>query len=589
MRTDMENVQTIIYQKKYQEALKEQLDDVLDKLNSNQFDTIDEYLHVCYENGYIGTMYDLQHQGIPLAVPMNQKNIVKAIQVDTKLSSNHYKSNPLKGRLAEDVDRMKTSIRAELSRGIANGSSWNDVAVNVAKGMNNPIDKAYKDAIRIARTEGHRVQQSATLEAQKVAKDKGADVLKQWDSTMDSKTRPTHQRLDGQIREIEEPFEIDGKQAMFAGDFGIPSEDINCRCIITQRARWALDEEELDTLKERAEFFGLDKSEDFEDFKQKYLRVADEEDIQGKLLGYESEVERLTKEYKKATLEAMMDFSDESMMKAQELKKQLDSAKSNLDKFKVDYAEILEKIKKAKEVPIVDTKFAKITSAKEAQGKLLELGFNSVHDGISKLNGEMMVDMTNQLSNLEKKFGAISKGRVSIDVDRARKAKSSVSSFGGDSRTQTLNFSQYMKKSKKEIIEDLKNEIKEGFKMPVAEGQHSFYTVTHEYGHIIENNILGDWFTNLPKEKQKELSFDGLKMSLWRDEHATKIRSEIVAIAKEKSNDPYFLSHDYVSGYGKSNSYEFFAEAFANSQLGEPNIIGDSMNEWLKKKGLILE
>ena len=143
MRTDMENVQTIIYQKKYQEALKEQLDDVLDKLNSNQFDTIDKYLHVCYENGYIGTMYDLQHQGIPLAVPMNQKNIVKAIQVDTKLSSNYYKSNPLKGRLAEDVDRLKTSIRAELSRGIANGSSWNDVAVKIAKGMNNPIDRGW--------------------------------------------------------------------------------------------------------------------------------------------------------------------------------------------------------------------------------------------------------------------------------------------------------------------------------------------------------------------------------------------------------------------------------------------------------------
>ena len=278
MRTDMENVQTIIYQKKYQEALKEQLDDVLDKLNSNQFDTIDKYLHVCYENGYIGTMYDLQHQGIPLAVPMNQKNIVKAIQVDTKLSSNYYKSNPLKGRLAEDVDRLKTSIRAELSRGIANGSSWNDVAVKIAKGMNNPIDRAYKDAIRIARTEGHRIQQSATLEAQKVAKDKGADVLKQWDSTMDSKTRPTHQRLDGQLREIDEPFEIDGKTAMFAGDFGIPSEDINCRCIITQRARWALDEEELDTLKERAEFFGLDKSEDFEDFKKKYLKLPENAD-----------------------------------------------------------------------------------------------------------------------------------------------------------------------------------------------------------------------------------------------------------------------------------------------------------------------
>ena len=36
-----------------------------------------------------------------------------------------------------------------------------------------------------------------------------------------------------------------------------------------------LDDDELNTLKERAEYFGLDKSENFEDFKRKYLEVAD--------------------------------------------------------------------------------------------------------------------------------------------------------------------------------------------------------------------------------------------------------------------------------------------------------------------------
>ena len=53
------------------------------------------------------------------------------------------------------------------------------------------------------------------------------------------------------------------------GMFGDPAEDCNCRCALLQRARWALDETELDTLKERSEYFGLDKSKDFEDFKEK--------------------------------------------------------------------------------------------------------------------------------------------------------------------------------------------------------------------------------------------------------------------------------------------------------------------------------
>jgi hypothetical protein len=92
---------------------------------------------------------------------------------------------------------------------------------------------------------------------------------------LDGKTRSSHRRLDGQIRELDEYFEIRGKKARYPGDFGDPAEDCNCRCQLLQRARVALDEDELKTLQERAEFFGLDKSDDFEDFKKKYLKAAE--------------------------------------------------------------------------------------------------------------------------------------------------------------------------------------------------------------------------------------------------------------------------------------------------------------------------
>lgn len=49
--------------------------------------------------------------------------------------------------------------------------------------------------------------------------------------------------------------------------------DVNCRCALIQRARWALDIDELKTLKERAEYYGLDKSDDFESFKKEYLVI----------------------------------------------------------------------------------------------------------------------------------------------------------------------------------------------------------------------------------------------------------------------------------------------------------------------------
>lgn len=241
MRTDMENLKSIVWQKQYQEALKKQIDSILDTLNSEEYTCITDYLTASYENGFFGTLYDLQGQGIPLIFPINQEEAVKALQIDSKLSQGYYK------RLGEDISRLKKSIQAELSRGISNGESWNRMAALIAAGMNSPFRKAYNNAIRIARTEGHRVQNEAAFHCQEKAKAKGADVVKQWDSTLDSRTRPHHVELNGQIRELEEPFEVAGNKAMYPGSFGIPEEDIHCRCCLLQRARWALSEEQYYT------------------------------------------------------------------------------------------------------------------------------------------------------------------------------------------------------------------------------------------------------------------------------------------------------------------------------------------------------
>lgn len=272
-RTDLENLQSIIYQKQYQQALIDQLEAITYDLQAEGFKTISEFLEKSYINGYTGVMYDLMiSSGIPIIMPINQNQVVKAIQTDSKLSKGLY------ARLGEDVNYLKGSIRAELSRGIANGSTWNEIAGKIAKGMNSPFNTSINNAIRIARTEGHRVQQKATLESMIAAKEKGADILKQWDSTLDRRTRSHHRMLDGQLKEIEEDFEVDGLKAQAPGHFGKSKEDCNCRCCLLQRARWALDEDELDELKERAAYFGLDKAKDFEEFKQKYLHLPDNAD-----------------------------------------------------------------------------------------------------------------------------------------------------------------------------------------------------------------------------------------------------------------------------------------------------------------------
>lgn len=255
-----ELTQSKIYQLDYQKALKSQIKAILDNMNSNQYDKISEYLKGSYFDGFLGTMYDLHGQGIPLVFPLDQEQMVKAILNDTKLSKSLYES------LGYDIDKLKKEINNEITRGIAGSSSVHDIARNIRGRANVALNKA----IRIARTESHRITSQATHDALIRAKEMGADIVKQWDSTLDKKTRPNHVKLDGQIRELEEPFEVNGNKAMYPGGFGVPHEDINCRCVLLQRARWALGEGEVTKMNNETKEIVKIKEKDFKSFKKRY-------------------------------------------------------------------------------------------------------------------------------------------------------------------------------------------------------------------------------------------------------------------------------------------------------------------------------
>lgn len=252
----------VIYQVQYQKALKDQVSAILEQLHNNEFETLSEYLAQSYEDGFLGTMYDLQGQGIPLVIPIDQEQIVAAIQHETKLSENLYTA------LGRDTKDLSKKIAGEISRGISRGMMYSEIARNIAAYGRIPKN----NAMRIARTEAHRIQTKAAMDAQWKAKGRGADVVKQWDSTLDGRTRDSHRQVDGEIRELDEKF---SNGLLYPGDpSGPASEVVNCRCALLQRAKWALDDSELNTLKERAEYFGLDKTKNFDEYKEKYLQAS---------------------------------------------------------------------------------------------------------------------------------------------------------------------------------------------------------------------------------------------------------------------------------------------------------------------------
>lgn len=252
-----------VYQQTYQRALKSQIGGILDKMQGDNYATIDKYLNGCYETGYIGTLYDIAGQGIPIIAPIDQAAVVKAVQLDSKISNGLYSA------LGMDTKRLKKNITQEISRGIASSLPYSDISRNLKNTSGVPL----YNAKRIVRTESHRIQQQSAEDSRHIAKSKGADIVRMWDASLDGRTRDSHARVDGEIRELDEKF---SNGLMFPGDpSGSAAEVINCRCTSNTRARWALDDAELQTLKERAEYFGLDKTKNFEEYKEKYLTAAD--------------------------------------------------------------------------------------------------------------------------------------------------------------------------------------------------------------------------------------------------------------------------------------------------------------------------
>lgn len=272
------DLQHVVYQLEYQRALKAQISAILETLHTNEFETISEYLSKSYEDGFITTMYNLQGQGIPLVFPLDQAQIVDAIQTESKLSTRaDTKTGKLYASLGDDIKDLQKKIAGEISRGIAGGQMYSEIARNISNWARIPKN----NAMRITRTEMHRIQTKATMDACERAKSKGSDIVKQWDASLDKRTRKSHRHVDGEIKELNEKF---SNGLLYPGDpNGEASEVINCRCALLQRARWALgnnytkwspDAPVLIDDDDGTTQFTIIEAKNFEDFKDKYKGLA---------------------------------------------------------------------------------------------------------------------------------------------------------------------------------------------------------------------------------------------------------------------------------------------------------------------------
>lgn len=255
--------QSKAYQLEFQKQLEKQISGILDNLQGKNFTSIAEYLNSSYRNSFLGNMYDMQGQGVPLVIPIDEQQVLKSVQKtgdDFKLST----------KLGGNTKKLKEQVQQELVRGFATELTYAQIARNISDYGEADMHRS----MTIARTEGHRVQNEARWDSMTAAKKKGADIVKQWDATFDSSTRPEHAELDGQVVELDEDFKVGSYSAPYPGAFGDPYMDCNCRCAMLQRARWAV-KDETTYQKWNNETGGFIECSGFEDFKDKYLKAAE--------------------------------------------------------------------------------------------------------------------------------------------------------------------------------------------------------------------------------------------------------------------------------------------------------------------------
>lgn len=198
----------------------------------------------------VQNVYKLCYDGMVSAVQKSNtteelKEALEGVKAATPQVVKRAVENPLdKITLSDTLEKNRNEtlfeIKQQLNIGLMNGDRYSTMAKRLVK----RLDIDYRKAVRIVRTETHRVQEvgfhdSATELNSTLEKGKTAQRLfKKWNSMEDERVRDTskanHRRMNGVEIPMDEEFDLgNGVKAKEPGNSGNAANDVNCRCFLT--------------------------------------------------------------------------------------------------------------------------------------------------------------------------------------------------------------------------------------------------------------------------------------------------------------------------------------------------------------------
>ena len=159
--------------------------------------------------------------------------------------------------------------------------------------------------------------------------------------------------------------------------------------------------------------------------------------------------------------------------------------------------------------------------------------------------------------------------------------------------TLKLSLNHYSEYSKHVAKEEYLSKI--GYSMPCKKENAPIFTITHEFGHVIQN-VLEKQYMDSHKDEFERVRKKSLEIGLKnpskgkkilddycgtiRAQHAKDIRGIINELNPKITRQKFA---EASSSYSTESDAEFFAEAFANAECGKPNIIGNAIKIFLER------
>ena len=525
------------------------IDGILNDLNSWSDAEIRRYIENEIEVGYYGTWYALEGaENVQLDFGILPERYIETL-VNEKVNGQTFSKLLYKKR-----DELAERVTSALLTSAINGKGY----AYAAKEVGELTEANYKQALRIARTEGGRAQSTAKQKAYKEAEKKGVQLEKRWLSTLDKKTRHSHQELDGQTVAVDGQFNFNGHKADGPRLFKRASLDINCRCTTVAVVNGIAPDVRKDNL--------TGEQIEYTNYKDWYASKKTQQTMGKKK--YADYVDGLSKKYKTKDFSELLDRMTEKEYEKLSIIDVTDDAIEDIKPKQLSYSEFTKDYK-----PEFDKSKKSIKEWFKSNGT----GFSDSKK--YPIDGDLLYDMASFMDSFDSYYSDFKTSNPVKFPDIKIKAASGMPNGAAGyykyyaNSPKTVEFAlsavYHGEKTLSWAKESVEKMVEGGWFSNNSKVNHIYL---HEYGHHVSNSMR--WVSG---------------NSNWQSEFIQSVVEEFRGEPFKNANERrlYYagLKGD-ISKYGISNEAEMFAEMFTEYFGGEPRalseIFGKKLDEALK-------